>query len=78
MKATNQRLADLQPQTQQPRLAAEADVEPDTKARKRAEGAAADRAKLRDNSSSTRVDHDPVRLTSFGDDPTNPLALPII
>ena len=42
MGETNQRLADLQHEAWQPRLATEADVEPDTKIRKRAEGAAAD------------------------------------
>ena len=42
VRATNQYLADLQLQAQQPRLATETGVEPDTKTRKRMEGAAAD------------------------------------
>ena len=39
---SNQRLAGLQHQAQQPRFAMEADVKSDTKTRKRTEGAAAD------------------------------------
>ena len=65
MRATNQRLADLQHQAQQPRLATEADVDPDTKTRNRTEGAAVDQAK-HGNSSSARVDDGPTSLTNFG------------
>ena len=50
----------------------EADVEPDTKTGKRTEGAAADRVKHGDKSSSTRIEYDPMHLTSFGDDSTEP------
>ena len=60
----------MQHQAQQSRLATEADVEPDTKTRKRTENAAENRAKHGDNRSSARVDHDPMRLTSFGDGST--------
>ena len=55
----------------------EADVRPDTKTRKRTEDAAADRAKSGDKSSSAQVDHDPMCLTSFGDDSTEPPTLPL-
>ena len=75
-RETNQRLAGLLHGVQQPRLAKEADVTPDTKTRKCAEDAAANRAKHGDKSSSFRVDHDPVCLTSFGEVSTKPLALP--
>ena len=54
----------------------EADVKSDTKTHKRTEDAAADRAKHGDKSSSARVDPDPMCLTSFGDDSTEPPALP--
>ena len=77
MRATNQRLADLQHEAQQPRLATEADVEPETKNLKRTEDAAADRVKPEDNSFYARVDYDPMHLTSFGDDSTEPPALPM-
>ena len=78
MRATNQRLADLQHLGQQPRLATEADVEPDAKTHTHTEGAAADRVKHGDSSSSARVDHDPMRLASFDDDSTEPLAFSMI
>ena len=64
MKATNQRLAGLQDGARQSCLAKEADVEPDTKTRKRTEGAAADRVK-NGVSSSARFDDGPTSLTSF-------------
>ena len=54
----------------------EADVKSDTKTRKRTEDAAADRAKHGNKSSSAQVDPDPMCLTSFGDDSTEPPALP--
>ena len=54
----------------------EADVKPDTKTRKRTEDAAADRAKHGDSSSAKKADPDPMCLTSFGDDCTEPPALP--
>ena len=56
----------MEHEAQQPRLTTEADVEPDTKSRKRTEGAsAADRVKNGD-SSSARVDDGPMSFTSFG------------
>ena len=48
MKRTTQRRAGLQHQAQQPRLATEADVRPDTKTRERMEGVAADDEKYGD------------------------------
>ena len=71
----NQRLAGLQHLAQQPRLATEADVETNTKTRKCTEGAATDRAKHGDTSS-TRVEDGPTSQTSFGDD-IKPPDLPI-
>ena len=55
MRVINQCLADLQHQAQYPRLATEADIEPEMKTCKRTEGAAADRVN-NGNNSSTRVD----------------------
>ena len=69
----NQHLAGLEHKAQQPRLIMEADVTPDTKTRTL--DAAADRAKQVDKSSSAQVDHDPMCLTSFGDDSAKPPAL---
>ena len=71
---TNQRRAGLQHQAQQPRLGMKADVLEDKKTRESTEDF------LQDGRlgyiSSDRV-HDPMRLTSFGDqDYTEPLALP--
>ena len=66
MRKTKQRLADLQHEAQQLRFATEADVEPNTKTRKRTESAAAaDRTKHGD-SSSAWVDDGLTSLTSFG------------
>ena len=65
---TNQRHAGLQHQAQQPRLAMKADVQEDKKTRKSTEDFAQDR-RLGDISSD-RV-HDPMRLTSFGDQDCN-------
>ena len=66
IRRTNQRLTSLQHETRQPRLAKDADVEPDSMNHKRTEGAAAgDRAKHGD-SSSARVDDGVTSLTSFG------------
>ena len=72
----NQRLAGLQHQAQQPHLATEADVKTDTKTRERTEGAVEDRVKHEDTSSA-RVDHDPMRQTNSDDDCTESPALPI-
>ena len=76
VRETNQRLAGLELETRQPCLAMEADVTSDTKTRERTEASTADRAKHGDKSSSTQVDHDPMCLTSFGNDPLN-LQLPL-
>ena len=65
VRVTDQRLAELQHEAQQPRLATEADVESDMKTRKRTKDAAAVREKHGD-SSSTRVDDGPTSVTSFG------------
>ena len=71
---TNQRRAGLQHQAQQPRLAMKADVQEDKKTRESTEDFAQD-GRLGDISSH-RV-HDPMHLTSFGDqDYTEPSALP--
>ena len=62
MRVTNQRLACLVHDSRQPRLATEADVEPDTKTRKRTESACA----ADSESSSARFDDGSTSLTSFG------------
>ena len=69
MTVTNQRLAGLEYEARQPRLSTEeADVEPDTRTRKRTEGAsAADRVKNGD-SYSARVDDGPTGLTPLRHD----------
>ena len=61
----NQRLAGLQHQAQQPRLATEADVKPDTKTFERTEGAERDEEKFEDILSAL-VDDDPPSCTSLG------------
>ena len=76
MRASSQHLAGLKREARHPRFATEVEAEPDTKTRKRTEDATVDPAKHVDNSSSARVDHDPLRLTSFGDESTEPPALP--
>ena len=53
----------------------EADIKSDTKPRKHTKDAAADRVISGDNSFA-QVDPDQMCLTSFGDDSTEPLALP--
>ena len=74
LRAIYQRLAGAEYDDRQPHLASEADVKPDTKTRKRTEDAAADRVMV-GNSCSAEVGPDPMCLTSFGDDYTEPLAL---
>ena len=77
MIATKQRLAALEQVARQPRLAMEADVPSDTKAREHTEGAAAAvQAKHGDSCSANQIDPDPMCLTSFGDDSTELPALP--
>ena len=75
-RTTDQRLVGLEREARQPRFAMEADVRPDTKNLKRTNDAAADRAKHGDKSSFAQVDYDPMCLSSFGDDSTEPPALP--
>ena len=76
LRATNMRLAGLEQDARQPRLATEIDVETDKKTRKRREDAgAADRAKHNgDSSSARRIDDGPTILTSFGKIADPPLA----
>ena len=74
-RETNQLLAGLEHDVRQPRLAMKGDVTSDKKTRKRTKGAAAGRAMSGDKSFA-RVDHDPMCVTSFGDDSTGPPALP--
>ena len=77
MRATKQRLVGLEQDARQPRLAMEADVPADKKTRERTKGAAtAVQAMHGDSFSANRVDLDPKRSTSFGDDFTGPPALP--
>ena len=77
MRAAKQRLAGLEQDVRQPRLAMEADVPSGTMTRERTEGAAAaTQAKHGDSCSANRVDPDPMCLTSFSDDSTSPPTLP--
>ena len=63
---TSQRLAGLEREARQPRLATEADVKPDTKTGKHTEDASsADRMKNGERSFA-KVDYGPTSLTSFG------------
>ena len=62
MRETRQRLAGLEQDARQVRLAMEADVISDTKTRKCTENAAADRAKHGDKSSSAQVEPNPMCL----------------
>ena len=72
---TRQRSARLEQESRQPRLAKEAYVKSDTTTCKRMENVPADRV-ISGNSSSAQVDPDPMCLTSFGDNSTEPLTLP--
>ena len=65
MRVRNLRLAGLELEPRQPRLATEAGVESDTESRKRTEDGAADRGMAGD-SSSARANDGPTSLTSFG------------
>ena len=77
MRAAKERLAGLEQNARQPRLAMEADEPSDTKTRECMEGAAtAVRAKHGDSCSANRVDPNPMYLTSFDDDSTEPPTLP--
>ena len=67
MRKANQRLASLEQDARQPRLAIEADVAADKKACERTEGAAAAvQAKHGDSCSAKRVQAGPTSSTSFG------------
>ena len=67
MRRANQRLASLEQDAQQPRLAMEADVTEDKKTRERTEGAAAVvQAKHGGSCSAKRVQTGPTSSTSFG------------
>ena len=77
IRETRQRLAGLEQDAQQPRLATVADVPFETKTHKRTDDATANQAKYRDSCSAKRVDAGPpMCLTSFDNDPTKPPAHP--
>ena len=76
MIATKQRLAGLEQDARQPRVAMEANVPSGTKTRNRTKDIAADRVISEDRSSANQVDLDQVCLTSLGDDFIGLLALP--
>ena len=77
MRETKQRVASLEHDARQRRLAIEADVPADDKTRERTEGAAkAVQAMHGDSFSANRVDPDSESHTSFGGDSTGPPALP--
>ena len=69
------RLAILEQDAWQPRLAVETDMESDKKIRKRTEGAAAAERVMSGDNSSAQADIDAIRLISFGDDSTGPPTL---
>ena len=76
-RSMDQRLTRLEHDARQSRLAMVADGQANTKTRERTEGAAtAIQAMHGDSCSANRVDPDPMRSTSFGDDCTKPPALP--
>ena len=77
MRETYQRLASLEQDARQPRLAMEADVQADRKTRERKEGAAtAVQAVHGDSCPANGANPHPMCFTSFGDDYTGPPALP--
>ena len=77
MRRINQRLASLEQDARQPRIAMESDVKADKKTRVRTEGAAAAvQAKHGDSCSAKRAQAGSKRSTSFSDDSTKPPALP--
>ena len=76
LRATDQRVASLEQDARQPRLAMEADLPADTKTRERTEGAAiAVQAMHGDSFSANLVDPNPKSSTSFGDDSAGRRAL---
>ena len=67
LRRIDQRIASLEQDARQPRLAMEVDVKADKKTRERTEGAAtAVQAKYGDSCSAKRVQADPTSSTSFG------------
>ena len=79
MRGARPRLADLEQDTRQPRLAIEVNGPTDTKTRKRTENAAADQElKHEDSCSANQADPDPMCLTSFGRDSAGLLAFPCL
>ena len=77
IRVTDQRLASLEQDARQPRLAMQADVQADKKTRERTEGITrAVQATHGDSCSANRVDSDPMCSTSSGDDSNGPPALP--
>ena len=66
MRRTNQRLAGLEQEARQPRLATEADVLTDTNTRKRMEDTVAVPAKHGNSCSATRAQAGPTSSTNFG------------
>ena len=77
IRETRQRIASLEQDAQQPRLATVADVPTETKTHKRTDYATADQAKHGDSCSARRVNAGPpMCLTSFDNDPTKPPAHP--
>ena len=78
LKRENHRVASLEQDARQPRLAMEADGPADKKTRKRTEDAAtAVQAMHGDSFSANRVDPDPKSSTSFGDDSTDTSEFPL-
>ena len=71
MRPTKQRLASLEQDARQLRLAIEPDVQSDTTTHKRMEDAVAVQAKDEDSYSANQVDPDPMCLSSFCDDSTD-------
>ena len=77
MRGTSRRLASLEHDDRQPRLAMKADMQADTKTRERTEGVAtAVQAMHGDSCSANRVDPDPMFFTSFASDSTGLPTLP--
>ena len=77
MRVMDQRVASLEQDARQPHLAMVADGQADTKTRERTEGAATTVQAIHGNNCTANwVDTDPICSTSFGDDCTEPPALP--
>ena len=76
MRAKSQRLAGLEQESRQPRLAMKADVPSDTKIRNRIDDVAADRTISVNSSFANQVNPDQMHMTSFGDDFIGPTTSP--